>query len=286
MPPESCETSMLSKTAAKALAVLECLALADSPLTAQAVGEGCGISRPTAYRLLRTLMECGFVETVGDGQYRLGTKILRLSRHVLDRLEVPSLAKPILRRLREQTGEMSLAAILEKDGLFYIAKYETTHAVRMDSRVGTSGHLHSTALGKAILAFLSADEQTTLLQNLPLPRVTPKTITSQARLRTHLAEVRRQGFAIEDEENEPEIRSIAAPVFNHMGEVVGAVGTSGPAYRLDLGRLNRIAVFVVEAAEAVSAALGFVRTEQGRSRSGTYGSGVTGRTGRSKGRAE
>jgi DNA-binding IclR family transcriptional regulator len=256
MPRPSEQPAILAKTAAKALDVLECLALAETPLNAQAVAARCQLSRPTAYRLLRTLMERGFVEVVGEGRYRLGTKILRLSRYVLDRLELPSLAKPILRALREKTGEMSLAAILEKDSLFYIAKYETTHAVRMASRVGTSGPLHATALGKAILAFLPEEERTSLLKHLQLARIGPKTITNRARLQEHLERVRRMGFAIEDEENEPEIRSIAAPVFNHMGEVIGAVGTSGPAYRLEIEHLEGMAVAVMEAAAQVSAALG------------------------------
>jgi len=268
MPVDPQRNAMRAKTAAKALSVLECLALAEAPLTAQALAERCHLSRPTAYRLARTLIEAGFVETVGEGRYRLGTKILRLSRHVLDRLEVPALAKPILRRLRQQTGEMSIAAVRDQGGLFYIAKYETTHAVQMASRVGTSGYLHSTALGKAILAFLPVDERTNLLENLPLPRVTPKTITSRTQLRSHLEQVRLQGFAIEDEENEPEIRAIAAPVFNHMGEAIGAVGTSGPAYRLDLKRLGQMSGPVVKAAAEVSKQIGYVGARPSRRRSG------------------
>jgi DNA-binding IclR family transcriptional regulator len=279
MSADSDRNPMQAKTAAKALTVLECLALAEAPLTAQAVAAQCRLSRPTAYRLVRTLMDQGFVETAGEGRYRMGTKILRLSRHVLDRLEIPALATPVMRRLRQQTGEMSVAAILDHGALFYIAKYETTHAVRMASRVGTTGPLHSTALGKAILAFLPPDERDHLVEDLPLPRVTPKTITSRSQFRSHLETVRRQGFAIEDEENEPEIRSIAAPVFNHMGEAVGAVGTSGPAYRLDLKQLLQMSVHVVRAAAQISRELGYSAVKPARRRSGLR-SGAKERAGR------
>jgi IclR family KDG regulon transcriptional repressor len=278
MPIQERGSQVLVKTAAKALDVLECLALADSPLTAQEVAERCGLSRPTAYRLLRTLGDRGFTMTAGQGRYALGTKILRLSRHVLDGLEIGNLAKSVLRKLRQQTNEMSLVAIRDRDTLFYIGKYETTHAVRMHTRTGSVGHLHATALGKAILAFLPHDEQGSLLAELALPPVTAKTVTGRQELEAELLWVRQVGYALEDEENEAEIRSVAAPVFNHMGEVIGALGTSGPAYRLDMARLEEIAPFVVAAAAEVSAALGCVRGE-GR-RGGSRRGGAPKRPGR------
>jgi DNA-binding IclR family transcriptional regulator len=158
---------------------------------------------------------------------------------------------------------MSLLAIREDQSIFLIGKYETTHSVRMYTRMGTSGHLHSTALGKAILAFTKQSEREKIINDLHMPALTENTITNAKDLRSHLREITRAGYAIEDKENQEDICSIAAPIFNHMDEVVASLGTSGPSYRLDANRLVQIAPMVMQAAEQVSLLLGSSRFSTG-----------------------
>lgn len=250
--------SQISTTALKALEVIEALASAPQPLTAQELSEATAIPRSTIYRLIRTLVHAEFIDVLPDAKYRLSIKILKIGRSVLDQLEIPQISKPILRELRELTGEMSLLAIREGLSIFLIGKYETTHSVRMHTRMGTSGHLHSTALGKALLAFTAHREQEEILARLSLPKLTENTITDRAELERHLEEIRELGYAIENQENQRDIRSIAAPIFNHMDEVVAALGTSGPAYRMDEARLQEMAPRVMLAARKVSQLLGAV----------------------------
>jgi DNA-binding IclR family transcriptional regulator len=253
----------ISTTVLKAFEVIESLAAAPHPQSAQELSETTGIPRSTIYRLIRTLERSNYIDSLPDAKYRLSTKILKLGRSVLDQLEISSIAKPILRELREHTGEMSLLAIREDQSIFLIGKYETTHSVRMYTRMGTSGHLHSTALGKAILAFTKESEREKIITDLHMPALTENTITNAKDLRSHLREITRTGYAIEDKENQEDICSIAAPIFNHMDEVVASLGTSGPSYRLDANRLVQIAPMVMQAAEEVSLLLGSSRFSTG-----------------------
>lgn len=244
----------VSTTVLKALHVIETLANAKGPLKASTLSELTDIPRSTIYRFLRTLMEAGYVDDLENGTYQLNTSILKVGRGVLDQLEIYKVAKPVLRELRRKTGETSLLAIREDLNIFHLGKYETKHSVRTHYRMGTMGHMHSTALGKAILAYSNEREQ--LLQKIELEPLTPNTITTKKQLREELEIVRDQGYALDDQENEEDIRSVAAPIIDHMDEVVAALGVSGPAYRLERTYLHEIAPEVVEAALSVSRLLG------------------------------
>ena len=143
--------SNLSQTVLKALDILECVADADRPLSAAAVAKRCDVSRPTAYRLLCTLAERGYVAHVEGSAYRLGAQALSLSKKVLDALDLPELAKPHMRNLSDVTNETVHLSILDNTEILYIAKVESSQSVRMASNIGARNKLHCTAMGKAIL---------------------------------------------------------------------------------------------------------------------------------------
>jgi DNA-binding IclR family transcriptional regulator len=130
----------------------------------------------------------------------------------------------------------------------------------MMSTIGTRSHLHSTAMGKAILAFLPDEERSMLVERLVLTSCTEATITEQALLVKELANVRKQGFAIDNEENEAGVRCVGAPIFDHTGYVFAAISISGPAYRLSLARLKALSRPLIEATDAISARVGHVPT--------------------------
>lgn len=247
-----------TQTVLKALDVLEYLADADRALTAQEVALGCGLSRTTAHRLLTTLLTRGYVASAGEGQYRLGSGILRLRHRLLDRLDLPAAAKPELREICRRCDETAYLAVLDGAEILYLDRVESSHSIRLRSSVGTRGALHSTSLGKAILAFLPPDERAALLDGTILTRRTARTITDRAALEAHLGLVRERGFAIDDIENEDGVRCLSAPVFGHDGRVVAAVSVSGPAFRLSAERLIAFAPVVTRAADGVSAGLGFL----------------------------
>jgi IclR family KDG regulon transcriptional repressor len=247
-----------TRTVLKALDVLECLASAGQPLTAQEVAHGCGLSRTTAHRLLTTLLTRGYVASPREGHYRLGASLLRLSHRLLAELELPALAKPELREICRRCNETAYLAVLDGGEILYLDRVESSQSVRLRSNVGTRGLLHCTSLGKVMLAFLPPEERAVRLAALALTPRTTRTITDRAVLAAHLDEVRRQGYALDDIENEDGIRCLSAPIFGHDGQVCAAVSVSGPAFRLPVERLLGFAPVVIGAAAAVSARLGYL----------------------------
>ena len=242
----------------KSLDVLEHLAVAGRPLTAQEVAQGCGLSRTTAHRLLTTMLTRGYVASPRDGHYHLGTRLLWLSQSLLAELELPALAKPELREICRRCNETAYLAVLDGSEILYLDRVEGSQSVRLRSNVGTRGQLHCTSLGKVILAFLPTEERAARLAALALTPRTAQTITDRALLAAHLDEIRRQGYAIDDIENEDGVRCLSAPVFGHDGQVRAAVSVSGPAFRLPVERLLGFAPVVVGAAAAVSTKLGYL----------------------------
>src|SRR5581483_11122151 len=228
-----------SQTLDRALAALvhigECGARG---LTLAECSASLGYSKPTAHRILRTLAARGFLRVDRErGLYSLGPANLRLGMAFLDQLDLRSEALPILRQLREQT-------------------VESEHAVRMFSRIGSTMPAYSTGVGKAILASLPPDE---LEQALPerLEARTPRTIVDRAKLRRHLAEVRRRGYSTDDIENEDGIRCVGAPVFDHSGHVCAGISVAGPATRVTPERFAELGLLVQEAAATISWRLGY-----------------------------
>jgi IclR family KDG regulon transcriptional repressor len=248
----------LSQTVLKALDILECVADADRPISAATAAKRCDVSRPTAYRLLSTLVARGYVAPVEGAAYRLGTQALSLSKKVLDSIDLPELAKPHMRHLSNVTNETVHLSILDNEEILYIAKVESSHSVRMASTIGTRNSLHCTAMGKAILAFLPRSDQSKLIEQLKLTGCTPAAIKDRAVLVEELVRVRTQKFALDNEESEEGVRCVGAPIFDHTGRAFAAISVSGPAYRLSVTRLNALSSLVIDAAGTISGALGYV----------------------------
>jgi DNA-binding IclR family transcriptional regulator len=257
--PKTSRAANLTQSVLKALDILEYLASANRPLSAQEVAQRCGLSRPTAYRLLNTLLTRNYVTSSrGSGRYQIGPMGLSLGKSFLDRLDLPELAKPKLRELSQVSRETIHLGVLDGPAVLYVGKVDGPQSVRMHSAIGTRNPLYSTAMGKAILAFIPCAERKELLDQITLVARTPSTITDRAALADHLERVRAQGFAIDDMEDQEGIRCVGAPIFDHTGRVTAAISISGPAYRLSNSRLQELATSVMEASEAISEKLGYV----------------------------
>ncbi|HEX2997653.1 MAG TPA: IclR family transcriptional regulator [Anaerolineales bacterium] len=248
--------SILSQTVLKALDVLECIANADEPVSAPEVAKLLKISRPTAYRLIATLVSRGYVAEVDDARFHLGTQALSLGTKVLGSMDLPEVSRAYMRQLSDLTNETINLSIREGTEILYIARVEGSQSIRMTSTIGTRSHLHSTSMGKAILAFLPEEEQTQLMEKLVLTAHTPATITQPELLFKELANVCKQGFAIDDEENETGVRCLGAPIFDHAGYAFAGISISGPAYRTSVAQLRALSRPLIEAANAISARLG------------------------------
>ena len=215
------------------------------------------LAKSTVYRLLQTLVAHGYaVQDPTSGRYRLGLKFLELGSIVSDRLSILTIARPHLRRLMEATNETVQLGMLEGHEAVYADKIECARTIRMYSRVGRRSPLHCTSLGKVLLAYLP---EAALREVLPgrLERYTARTITSLPALRAELQVVRENGYACDDEEFEEGLRCLAAQVRDHTGAVVASLGIAGPAVRMEPARLPELVKLVKDAADAVSAGLGY-----------------------------
>jgi DNA-binding IclR family transcriptional regulator len=237
----------------KTLSVLEALGehgrLAD-------IASATGLPKSTVHRILQALVDRGFARSDGSGGYLAGPRILTLAGQVMVRFDPAREAGGALADLRDRTGQTVHFAMLSGDEAVYVAKIEARQPYRMASRIGMSMPLHCTSIGKAILAELTDDEVTALAGRVELARRTPRTITTVPALLRHLELVRRRGFAIDDEENEGNIRCVGAAVFDHTGRVTGGVSVSTLAFELDLAAAEALGPTVLDAARAVSKAIG------------------------------
>jgi DNA-binding IclR family transcriptional regulator len=215
-----------------------------------------GLQKPTAHRLLSELKAREFVEQDRDsGRYRLGRKLMLLSAQLYAGTDLRERARPQLRALAEATGMTAHLAVRDGGEVVYIDKIDGRFAVQLRSAIGWRGPLHGTALGKAMLAFGRADMADALWRK-PLERLTPQTLVDRAELERELAETRRRGYAVDDREHEPEVRCVAAPVFDHLDEVAGAISVAGTLTQLTRAMLPEIGQLVREHADRISRSLG------------------------------
>lgn len=247
------------KTVLKALSLLNLVA-AHPNLTLSELGRRAGVPAPTVLRLLRALQEESLVEVDGEGRYRLGVQCLVLGSTYLNNFDLRAEARAELERLAEETGETVHLGVPEGTQVIYVDKVETTHSVRMYSRVGATSPMYSTGIGKAILAH-AGPELLEAVAAAGLARRTPNTITDVTRLRAELERVRERGYSIDDIENEEGIRCAAAAVLRADGTPLAAVSVSGPATRITEERLPALGEAVMAVTARLSARLGYQRKE-------------------------
>ncbi len=247
-----------NKSLAKSLTVLETLASSSSPLSAAQLGRALKLTRPTVYRILGTLARHEYVTRDGSGPfYRPSFKLLDLGHRVLERTDLLTAARPILRDLAGQFRETVHLAVEEGGRMVYLDKVEGSGPFCTNSRTGRRVPMHCTALGKAVLAHLPGDRAHDIVGQHGMLRRTPRTIVSVAGMEGELARVRRQGYAIDDVEFEEGVRCVGVPIFDHRGLPVAAVSVSAPVSRMPRGRAREVGRYLREAAVQVSRAMGW-----------------------------
>lgn len=241
---------------ARGLQILQLLAAAPGPLGVTEVGERLEVDPSTSYRLLATLEKHGFVRQEASKKYALSFGILEISSALVGRLDVASISTTILRDLADTTGESTHLAVADRTLAVFVAQAPAGGILRVTTAVGSSEPLYCTAVGKALMIDMSAAEVARLLQSSPLERHTPQTITSVELLVVELERARARDYAFDDEEYHAGVRCIAAPIRDHAGAVVAALGLSAPASRLTRDRVAEFASATRKAATDVSQRLG------------------------------
>ncbi len=249
---------MENRSLAKALSLIETLAASQRPLTAVQLNQTLKITRPTVYRILKTLVQRGFVtREEGGAAYRLSFKLLDLGHQVLERTDLLEAARPVLQKLSGSCRETAHLAVPEDGRMVYLDKLEGSGPFCMQSRLGRSVPMHCTALGKAVLAFLPLARTRAILVRHGMARFTPRTIVTASAMERELARIRRQGYAIDDVEFEDGVRCVGAPIFDHGGSPIAAISVSAPASRMPLARAHETGGLVRDAVVGISQAMGW-----------------------------
>ncbi|MFI1203595.1 IclR family transcriptional regulator [Streptomyces sp. BHT-5-2] len=240
----------------RAVSVLESLArLGEAGVTELA--DELGVHKSTAFRILGVLENRGLVEQEKErGKYFLGAGVLRLAGAAAIRLDISQEGQPVCRALADETGETANIAVLDGDAAVNIMQARGAAAVTAFNWLGRRTPLHATASGKVLLAHLPRERREALLGR-KLPRFTDGTLTAPAAVRDQLTAVRADGFARTAEEFETGLNAVAAPVRSYDGAVIGAIGVSGPAYRMAPERLPELTEAAVQAAAELSRRMGY-----------------------------
>ncbi|MBC7596927.1 MAG: IclR family transcriptional regulator [Kineosporiaceae bacterium] len=219
-----------------------------------------GMNKSTILRLVAPLLEENLLERNHlTGEFRLGHGSLRLGQAYLDGLDLRSVANEQLRLLMRATSSTCHLVVLSGHDVVYLDKVEDEATVRMASRIGATMPAYCTAVGKAILAFSAGGVVEPILSGELRP-ITSRTIVDPMRLRLELASVRRRGYSVDDRENEPEVRCVAAPIFNHDDVVVAALSVSSLSSRMTAAKVREVGPLAAATALRISAKLGSRRT--------------------------
>jgi IclR family transcriptional regulator, acetate operon repressor len=241
----------------KALDLLETVA-AGPDLGLSQLSERTGVSKGSAFRVLSTLESRGYLSKDGQTRkYGPGPRLLALSHSVVARLDLVHSARSVLKRLHAEFDETVNLGVLSGGQIVYVDMLESHRGLRMAAQLGARDALHSTALGKAIVAALPVAEARQLFRSYRRARATPRTLVSLDDLEADLARVRQRGYAIDDEENEVGARCVGAAVVDTAGRPVAAISVSGPASRMDGDVLERIGAAVCDAAHDIESKLGY-----------------------------
>lgn len=242
----------------RALDLLDVLAETVDPLTATEIARRLGATKSATFRILINLERRGYVrKDPATSRYTLGTRLISLGNRARSDSSLLQLAHSHLERLSTQFQETANLGVLDDSEVLYVDIVESPHDLRMAARIGARDKAHSTALGKAMLAFLSEDELARYLHSR-LESRTPLTITDPQHLRTELNQIRTTGVSTEFSENEQHARCIGAPIFAHAGQVCAAISVSGPASRIDDATVVEIETALVVTAHELTTELGGV----------------------------
>lgn len=243
--------------------------LADGPASLAQIVRATRLSSATALRYLNSLRDHGLVERGSDGRWRLGLRLFQYGQRALGDREPRSVVLPAMRQLFDLYGETVNFAMRIGEDLVIVETLESRHSIRHGSRLGERDQWHSSALGKAILAHLSADDVRALLARHGCTRRTDRTLTSVAAVEEDLRAIRERGFALDDEESDAGASCAGAVVLDRDGRPLGALSVSAPTSRLGETDLLQVGETVGSVAAMASETLGF--------RSAPVGAHVAGR---------
>lgn len=247
----------------KLLKILELLASQAAPLGLHEIAALCGMNQSTALRFLMSLVHTGYAsQNEKTGKYHITFKICALAQNVKSYSNIKNLAYPYMERVASEFQETCNLSVLENSSLVYVAQAVGTGKILMSTqRIGHVAPLYCTGAGKLMLMEFSDTEIKQYLDRVQPERYTKFTITEHDRLLSEIREVRRRGYAFDNEECETGVRCVAAPVRDYSGKITTSVSVSGPVVRMTDEHIARHLPCLLEAAAEVSKLLGFAEKD-------------------------
>lgn len=247
-----------TNTVERTLSILELVAHSEHGLSNSEISRRLKIPKSSASYILRILEGRSYLlRENSSGKYRLGLKMMSLTRDMLTHIDVREIAKPVMEQFVKRTNLSAHLAVLDNGRAVYVEKVEALSFVKMDIWVGHRLPVHSTAIGKVLVSERSDEEITEMLRMRGMDKRGPKTIMTSAKYLKEIGKVRTFGFAIDNEENAPGVRCVAAPVYDAQGKIAAALGTSSTIIQLNEENLPKIVKLIQDSAEKISEQMGF-----------------------------
>ena len=230
----------------KAKDILDAILSSETAPTLNEISKISKINTPTTLKILTTLEFLGFVRRDTESRkYYLGTQFLTYGQKASESFDISSLTHTWLQKLRDKTGETVNLGVYQNDHVVLVEKLESPSSIKLKSTIGGQMNLYSSSMGKAILSQFGADELKQYLERTELKPVTDSTIVRVNELKRNLENIRSVGFSIDDEENEPDVYCIGAPIVGN-GHVYGAFSVSAPKYHVSEDRRRDFVRLVLE----------------------------------------
>jgi len=229
-----------------------------SLFTVSQISKRLGFSQSKTYRLIRTLVKYGLLQEYNrTAQYSLGLSALRLGLLAQQQFNIAAIAHPSMKELSKITKETVVLTAVNGTKGIVLDRVESEEPIRYSLfQPGASIPLHAGASSQILMAYLPEEEWNRIIEKEGLKRYTPNTITKPGQLKAHLKEIRRRGYAFSDQEVDKDVRAIAAPILNGLGELLGGLSIAGPSYRMNKKRVKACAKIVIKFARGISSHIG------------------------------
>ncbi|WP_125153561.1 IclR family transcriptional regulator [Clostridium rectalis] len=242
----------------RSLSILEVLSDYENGLGITEISEKVNLHKSTVHRLLATLIHKGYVKQEEKAnKYKVTLKLFELGNKKIQKMDITTVARPYLKELVQKTNEVVHLVVSEGTEIIYIGKEESQNTIRTHSRIGYRRPLYCTAVGKSILSYMEDERILDIWNKSKVEKLTEHTITDLKEFKKHINEVRKKGYAIDEQENEIGVRCVASSVFNYEGEVCGAISISGSIISFTEEKLGEFSKLVIEYAEKISSELGY-----------------------------
>ncbi|MDD3367614.1 MAG: IclR family transcriptional regulator [Lachnospiraceae bacterium] len=238
--------------------ILEALAHSSEPMSLAQIAETTGMSKSTVHRLLSTMCARQYVEKLGDGIYRIGYKLIETVSYHINALELITESKPYLSEIRRDLNLTTHLGILDGHDVVYVERLDLYPDTRLYTQVGYRSPAYCSSMGKVLLSCLSGEELDEVLYDCPFNRFTLNTITDPHEFKRYLKVVRKQGWAMDNEEYQMGHRCVGAPVFDYKGAAVAAISASGSIREISDDKLETIIKYVKNSAAQISKRMGYV----------------------------